>query len=439
MSGAAVERYVADLVLTCDEQLTLHRPGAVDVKRGRIVRVGSPAEAPHPAGPVHSLSGLLMPGLVNIHCHSPMALFRGLGEDLPLAQWLQTQWLREARMTPDDAYWGMTLAAGELLTRGVTTTCEMYVFEDAVAAAVAAAGLRCVLTPGVIEAPGWERLGHWPERLQRIADLQSTIRSELVEIGFGPHSAYTLPSEALAEIGRVARETDALVHIHVAETQADDALVARPPGTSVPAYLADLGLFDGRVLSAHSVWLSDDDLLLYRDLGVGVAHCPQSNAKLGSGVARLSDMLALGIRVGLGTDGPASNNNLDLWEDMRLAASLSRATRLDPAAVSSAQALILATRGAAEAIGRSDIGVLAPGRWADMVLLRMDDPSVVPLVGERDLVSHLVWSAASSLVTDVWVGGVRVVSGGVCTTVDMSAALRQVQTRAERLAAESGV
>lgn len=404
------------------------------MRDGRIVYVGSASSAPNEISNVQRLSGLLMPGLVNVHCHTPMTLLRGIGEDLPLGAWLEAQWLREGRMTPEDAYWGMTLGAAELLTCGVTTTCEMYLFEEAVAAAVTSAGLRCVLTPGVIEAPGWEALGHWSDRVQQISELRSTNDSDLVEIGFGPHSAYTLPPEAISEIGRIARETNALIHIHVAETKAEASLVHRPTGRSVPQHLAELGLFGGRVLSAHSVWLSDDDLRLYQELGVGVAHCPQSNAKLGSGIARLADMLALGIRVGLGTDGPASNNNLDLWEDMRLAASLARATRLDATAVSSTQALLLATRGAAEAIGRNDIGALSPGRWADMILLRMDHPSLVPVIQGRELISHLVWSAASSLVTDVWVGGTQVVREGVCSTVDLPRALWEVQSRAERLA-----
>jgi 5-methylthioadenosine/S-adenosylhomocysteine deaminase len=165
-----------------------------------------------------------------------------------------------------------------------------------------------------------------------------------------------------------------------------------------------------------------------------VAHCPQSNAKLASGIARLPEMLRAGLRVGLGTDGPASNNNLDLWEDMQLAPLLARVRYGDATMVSAREALTLATRGGADALGRDDIGVLQAGRWADMVLVRLDDPAFVPEVDERDLVPHLVWSASSRLVTDVWVAGRRLVEEGGCRSVDVPRARAEVQDRARRLA-----
>jgi 5-methylthioadenosine/S-adenosylhomocysteine deaminase len=197
--------------------------------------------------------------------------------------------------------------------------------------------------------------------------------------------------------------------------------------------LADAGVFDGRVLAAHSIWLSDEDLDVYRSHDVAVAHCPQSNAKLASGVARLVDLLAAGIRVGLGTDGPASNNDLDLWEDMRLAAMLARIRERDAAALPAATALDLATRAAGLSIGRPDLGVLAPGSRADMIAVRLDDPAFVPILDDAQLIEHLVWSASSRLVTDVWVDGMLVVGGGRCLTVDDERARNEVQVRAERL------
>jgi 5-methylthioadenosine/S-adenosylhomocysteine deaminase len=202
--------------------------------------------------------------------------------------------------------------------------------------------------------------------------------------------------------------------------------------------LARAGVLDGRVLAAHSVWLSDADISLYREFDVAVAHCPQSNAKLASGVAPLVALLAAGVRVGLATDGPASNNDLDLWEEVRLAAMLARIRERDPTALPAAAALELATRGAGRALGRPDLGVLEPGARADMVAVRLDDPVFVPLVEDARLIEHLVWSASSRLVSDVWVAGRPVVASGRCLTVDVERARHEVEARARRLQRVAG-
>ena len=375
-----------------------------------------------------------MPGLVNVHCHSPMTLFRGAAEDVPLERFLRdVLWPREARLTPDDAYWGMTLACAELSKNGITTTCEMYFLEDALLEAVAAAGLRCTITPGILDVPGFV---DWERRVQDVAAFHDANagKHDLVETGFAPHSAYALPLDALTEIATAARERDAIVHIHVAETADEGRELEERHGKTVPALLAEHGVLDGRVLAAHSVWLTDDDVRIYREHDVAVAHCPTSNAKLAAGVARVHDLLAAGVTVGLGTDGPASNNDLDLWEELRLAVLLARLKSGEAALLPAAEALALATRCGATALGRDDFGALEPGRWADMVLVQIDAPEFVPLVEDRDLVSHLVWAASRRLVTDVWVGGRRVVEDGACVTVDEERARREVQERAMRLA-----
>jgi 5-methylthioadenosine/S-adenosylhomocysteine deaminase len=330
----------------------------------------------------------------------------------------------------------MTLGAAEMLRLGVTTTVEMYFHDDALAGAVDAAGSRCVVTPAVAVAPGWERFGTWRERVDGIEGLRDRHAGHpRIEVGFGPHSAYALPDEALRAVGEAARRTGAPVHIHLAETEQEGAEVsARHGGASVPRVLADLGLFDAdRVLAAHAVWLSDDDIALLADSGVAVAHCPGSNAKLASGTARVVDLRRAGIPVGLGTDGPASNNDLDLWEEMRLAALLARQRDHDATLLPAADVLHMATAGGAAALGRDDIGMLAPGRWADLVRVDLDDPGFVPIVEETDLVAHTVWSASRAAVRDVWVAGRQVVVDGVCTTVDLAEARRQVQAAAVRI------
>jgi 5-methylthioadenosine/S-adenosylhomocysteine deaminase len=406
-------------VVTCDAEARVFRPGSVTIEDGAITAVGRETEG-------EKLAGLLMPGLVNCHCHSPMTLFRGAAEDRPLMRFLEeVLWPREALLTDEDVYWGMTLAAAESLRNGVTTTCEMYTHEEAILRAVLDAGTRCVLTPGVIELAAWNMT--WERRLADVLAFHDAHagRHDRLELGIAAHAYYTLPPEGLQAIAAAARERDALLHIHVAETEQE---------AEHPARLAELGVFGGRVLAAHSVWLSDGDLRLYREHDVAVAHCPQANAKLASGVARLADMLELALRVGLGTDSAAANNDLDLWEELRLAPLLAKLQTRDAAAVPAPDALALATRKGAEALGRRDLGALEPGRRADMILLRLDDVVFAPIVEERDLISHLVWSASSRLVESVWIEGEQVFAGGRALRVDEERARHEVSQRARRLA-----
>ena len=243
-----------------------------------------------------------------------------------------------------------------------------------------------------------------------------------------------MPPEGLREVAAEAQRRGALFQIHLAETASECEQVLERYGMSAPALLAKEGALDGRVLAAHSVWLDDDDLAIVTEHDVAVAHCPGSNGKLGSGIAPLRDLLGRGVRVGLGTDGPASNDDLHLWDEMRLAAILARATAGDPGAVSTSEALRLATRGGGEALGLP-VGTLEPGRPADVIRLRTDDPRFTPSVSDAELLGHLVWAGAGYLVTDVWVGGARVVEAGRCTRIDEAQARAEVAQRARRLLA----
>jgi 5-methylthioadenosine/S-adenosylhomocysteine deaminase len=433
-------RYRADVVVPCDGVTQVLRPGVVEVVGSVITHVGETASAAGDRS-VHEVevNGALMPGLVNVHCHSPMTLFRGSGENLAVLQWLtEVLWPQEAHLSADDVYWGMTLAAAELLCFGVTTTCENYFFEDALADAVIDAGSRAIVTPGVLRLPGNEAGDSWWKvRIDELVGFQARRHGDhdRIEAGFAPHAPYSVPLPVLADVAEAAREAGALFHIHVAETEDEcDRFLAEHGGTE-PAVLASAGVFDGRVLAAHSVWLTPEDLSIFHDHDVAVAHCPQSNAKLASGIAPLTEFLARGIRVGLGTDGPASNNDLDLWEEMRLAGMLARLRNRDAAALSATAALDLATRGAGLALDRPDLGVLATGAKADMLAIDLDSPAFTPLLHDDQLIEHLVWSASSRLVTDVWVGGEQVVMAGHCLTVDVERARAEVDRRARRLLA----
>jgi 5-methylthioadenosine/S-adenosylhomocysteine deaminase len=436
-------RLTAPVVLPCDEQCTVLRDAVVDVDdAGRLAYVGPSAGAPAASAPVLALTGILMPGLVNVHAHTAMTGLRGMGGDLPLMRWLtEVIWPAESRVDADDVRAGMLVGALEMLGAGITTSVEMYFYSEAVVDAVLAVGSRAVVTPGIIAAPGWDRLGSWQQMLAGIsrwidADGVRFGPGQRIELGYGPHAAYTLPTEALAEAGAAAQQRGALLHIHVAESAGEDTAIREAHG-SVPLLLENLGVLraGARVLAAHAVQLSDTDIAVLSRHRVGVAHCPGSNSKLASGIARLLDLRAAGIAVGLGTDGPASHDDLDLWNDARLAALLARLTSGDAAAVTAAQALLLATRGGAAALGRDDLGTLRPGGWADLVHISADNLAFAAGLDVPDgqLLANLVWAAGARAVRDVWVGGERVIHGGKSTRVDAAEAHAALRTRVTRL------
>lgn len=428
-------RLHAPVVLPCDPSCSVLRDAVVDVVDGRITYVGGAADAPAFDGEVRSLSGILLPGLVNTHAHSPMTVLRGLGSDLPLLRWLQEQmWPNEARMTAADVGTGMLLGAVEMLRHGVTTSAEMYFHGPELVSSVRAAGSRVVFGGAILDVPGmsWRSL---TDEISTWIDADGLVSADgRIELAYGPHSAYTLSAAQLTAVAVEARARGALLMVHVAESPFEDEAQRAEYG-SVPALLKASDVLGGRVLSAHSVHLSDDDIALYASFGVGVAHCPGSNAKLASGIARVPEMLAAGVSVGLGTDGPASNDDLDLFEEARLAGLFARVSKMDATVLGAAQALLMATRGGASALGRTDIGSLEAGRWGDVVHIAADDPAFATGLDAPDaqLLANLVWGSGSRRVTDVWVGGEHVVAGGESTRVDRREAQAGVNAVAARL------
>ncbi|UOY00699.1 amidohydrolase family protein [Blastococcus sp. PRF04-17] len=427
-------RFTARALVIGDRAGTVVPDGVLDVEGGLIRWTGPAAEAPDAGGAERvELPGVLTPGLVNAHSHAPMVLFRGQGEGLPLDRWLrEVMWPREARLTGDDVETAMTAASAEMLGNGVTTSVEMYFHPERIAAAVGVTGARAVIAAPLIPLPGLPPLD---EQLAGAVALATGAPDDgTVEYGIGPHAAYTVPLPVLRAAAEAAREHDLLLHLHVAETATEGAGLFAAHGSSVPALLAAHDVLGGRVLAAHCVHLDDADLDLWQEYDVAVAHCPASNAKLASGVAPLRAMLDRGIRVGMGTDGPASNDGLDLLADVRLAAALARLAGRSATALPAAEAFWLATGGAAEAIGRRDLGVLEAGRRADLVHVDTRDLAFEPVGDPRDLLAHLVWSGGGRHVADVWVGGRQVVRAGRSTAVDVDALRAEVVARAARLA-----
>lgn len=424
------------VVVTGDADGAVIPQGDVLLEDEKIAWVGSGYDGDYD----HRVSAhgqLLMPGLINAHTHSSMTLFRSLSDDQDLMVFLERVWPREIRATPDEAYAGSLLAGIEMLKSGITTYVDMYFFEDMLAQAALDTGIRAVITPGILAVPAWEpMLGNWEQRTANVLAFSGEWegRAGRIHTGLGPHAPYTLPLQALREIAAEARRHDLLVHIHLLETQGErDEFLQRDVGGVIEA-LEQIDFFDGKVLAAHSVWLDDNDIEIYRRHGVGVAHCPQSNAKLGSGIAPIDAMLAAGVQVGLGTDGAATNNNLNLWEEMTMACLLAKVGAHDPKPVTVLQALAMATRMGARAIHRPDLGAIASGMKADLVLLRLDDAAMVPIFEPRTYLSHLVYSAGRELVDSVWVHGTEVVKRGEVLMVDEEEARRAAQRAAIQLA-----
>lgn len=428
---AEAVRYTADVVLEVRSgEVITHHDAAIEVTNGRVSAVGRPDDlGPAPATVTH-LGGMVMPGLVNVHCHAPMTLFRSAGDGLPLDRWLsEAIWPREGAMTPDDVHAGMLLGSTEMLLAGVTTSMEMYLHDEAIVEAVRTTGARLVSTPGILRvihgADLSGRLDYIRELHQRHHDPEQRI-----SIGFGPHSVYELDEDLLRTITAAAADLDAVFHIHLEETQEERARVLERDGRSATQVLDDVGALERTFVGAHGVWLDADDRRLLGQAGANIAHCPNSNLKLGSGFADVRAMLDNGINVAVATDGPASADSLDLWRGIGLAAGIARAVRLDPGALGASDVLLMATASGGRAIGQPDVGTLTIGSRADFCRIDLDQPVFEPSLDDHELLTHLAFTNHGGYVSDVWVDGEPVVVDHAPVNVDLDAVMADVSRRA---------
>ncbi len=423
------------LVVTADATARVIPEGAVAVTAGRLTRIGTAAEIGTEARELIDARGqLLMPGLVNTHCHAGDSLFRGLVEDLPLEPWLQTVWKAEgAILTRETVRLGATLGLAECLLGGVTTVMDMFWHPRETVAAARALGMR-VSTGGIFfDYPGVDHLTHD----RRLAEAESFFTdfagAEDVFPAALPHGAYTVGPDHLRAAKRLAEAHGALFCTHAAETRAEQADIQNRYGASVIRHLDALDLLDDGTVLAHCVWLDDAEIEILARSGATVSHNPVSNLKLASGIARIPDLLAAGVRVTLGTDGAISGNDLDLWMALRLAATLHRGATLRADAVSTAQALRMVTLDAAASLRAADrIGSLEVGKYADMILIDLARPHAAPLF---DPLTHIVFSCAKSDVRHVFVSGRRVVKDGSLTGIDLDDLLAEVTALTPRIAA----
>lgn len=419
---------LADLayLVTADERASVQRDVSVLVTGSTIGAIGPRDEllAGHPHAEVLDARGkLLLPGLVNLHTHLPMTLLRGLAEHVDLQGFLERVWAAEAAvMDPATVRLGATLGAVESLRGGTTTALDMYFHHVAAHEGAAAAGLRHVGGPVFFDGPGPDGLS-WPERIAGLHAWPSElarIGGPQVPVAALPHGTYTNSPEHLAQVAaELATMTgDRLLCTHVSENAAENADVAQRYGTTPTALLAAAGWFDLDlpVVLAHGVQLSDADRSLAARDQVSVAHCPGSNLKLASGALSWTGYREAGVRLGLGTDGCSSSNDLDMWQVMRQAALLASHTAGDPAAVTAAQIVQAATIGGARALGLAGLtGSIEVGKQADLVLLGLDAPHLTPV---HDVHALLVYAAGRGDVTDVLVAGEQVVRDGHSTRID---------------------
>ena len=412
-------------IITVNPDWDIIKDGLICISNGRISRVDSQrdrSDSPLPEAhqAIDAAGSVILPGLVNTHNHMPMTLFRGLADDLPLQEWLESNiFPAEANYINSDSVGiGTRLACAEMIMSGTTTCCDGYFLEDSVAGAVFECGLRAVLGQGVIDypAPGV------PDPVKNIAAAEEFAdkwvqASPLIVPSIFCHSPYTCSTDTLQAAKKAADRRGLIFQIHVAETRQECDLIHTRRGTTPIQYLERIGVLDPNTLLVHGVWMDGSDMEIIADSGAAVAHAPESNMKLASGVAPVPDLIARGIPVGLGTDGCASNNNLDLFETMDITAKLHKVQRLDPTTADAKTALHMATMGGAKAIGMAgEIGSIEAGKCADLIILDAKQPHLIPMYHP---VSQVVYSARGSDVTTVIIDGRIVLRDGRPTAFDL--------------------
>ncbi|MDX2440045.1 MAG: amidohydrolase [Desulfobacterales bacterium] len=417
-------------IITVDPDFDIIKHGIICIKDGRLVRISAKAheqELPDSREVIDAKGGIVLPGLVNTHTHLPMTLFRGLADDLPLNIWLNEHIFpaEKENINPKSVRYGTLLACSEMLLSGTTTCCDGYFLEEIVAEAVNESGIRAILGQGVIDfpAPG-------------VADPSENIKTAVAFVkkwlGVSPniipsifcHSPYTCSTRTLKDAKTAADNKGLLFQIHVSETKQELNQIQSEHRMTPVEYLDSIGILDANTLLAHCVWIDDHDIEIIAKQNAKISHNPESNMKLAAGVAPVPRFLDSGITVGLGTDGCASNNNLDLFQEMDTTAKLHKVISHDPTVMDAKSVIIMATIGGAKAIGLgNEIGSIEVGKQADLIIIDTDKPHLTPLYNP---VSHIVYAASGSDVRDVLVAGEFLVRNRKLLTLDLDETLERV-------------
>ncbi|MHB8124201.1 MAG: amidohydrolase [Desulfitobacteriaceae bacterium] len=414
--------------------------GEIAIEGEYILSVGEKGSAPAGFIPDQILdypNDVILPGLINTHTHAAMTFLRSYADDLPLMPWLETKvWPFEDKMSDQDIYWGTALALCEMIRSGTTTMLDMYISMDKVAEAVLTAGTRAVLSRGLIgNAANEQARARGQKALLENIELIKKYHKQgenRITVMFGPHAPYTCSGEFLQQVKAEADRYDVGIHIHVAETKDEINIIHQQQGVTPVKWLDDIGIFGRHVVAAHCVHLTSEDIEILARKNVCVAHNPESNMKLNSGTAPIPVLQAKGVSVGLGTDGASSNNNLDLFGEMRSAA-LQQKLQVDSTTLPAYKVLEMATIGGARVLGLEDVGRLVPGYKADLISINLDQPHFYP---RFSIPAHLVYSAHAGDVRTVIVNGKIIMEERNLLTLDEKKICYEVETRAKRIAGE---
>ncbi len=427
------------VIITMNDRGDVYPAGAIAIKDDTIVAVGPAADILPRFWPRQKLSydeDIVLPGLINAHTHAAMTCFRGLADDLPLETWLNEHiFPAERHICRDLVYWGTKLAIAEMILSGTTTFCDMYLFADAVAQAAREAGMRAVVGEVLYDFPSTNY--GTPENGLKFTEtlLQTWQDDPLIQVAVQPHAVYTCSPDLLSRCGELAERYDARLIIHLAETRQEVSDCQQHYGATPVAHLHNLGLLNHRLVADHGVVLSQTDQELLAAQGVSVVHCPESNMKLASGVAPVVELLRQGVNVALGTDGCASNNNLDMFQEMDTAAKLHKVHHLDPTVLPAPAVLGLASRGGARALNLNQrVGSLEAGKQADLIVINCDQPHLVPLYNPY---SQLVYAASGADVRTVVIAGQVVMQDRRLLTLDVEVAMARVREYGRRIQANN--
>jgi len=416
------------IILTMSEKMDILRNHLIGIKDGKIIHIGNEEAAYNAGCTIEAGDCLVMPGLVNTHTHLPMVIFRGMADDLPLQDWLNNFiFPAEKRFINKEAvYSGALLAMAEMILSGTTTFCDGYFYEDAVGAAAIKAGMRAVIAQGFLDFPTPDN----PEPAKKSVVAERFINRwhnahPLISPALFCHAPYTCSPQTLIEIKKIARKTGVLYFTHLLENKDESQDIEKRYGRAPVQHLDNLGVLDGKTIAVHCNWLADRDLDILAERGVAVSHNPESSMKLAAGVAPVPALLARRITCGLGTDGCASNNNLDMFGEMNTAAKLHKIAAMDPTVMNAETVVTLATRGGAKTLGMADcIGSIEIGKDADIILLDMNKPHLTPLY---NCYSQIVYAAGGADVKTSIIGGKIVMKDRKLLTIDIDEAMAEVR------------
>lgn len=423
-------------VVLMDDADTVIPEGVVAVDGDSIVAAGPLAEIRERylgRNRIVAPASLIMPGLVNGHTHAAMTCFRGIADDMELMEWLNGYiFPAEARnVNPELVYWGSLLACAEMIRSGTTTFCDMYLFEEEAAQAAKAAGMRCLLGEGLFDFPSPNARTPAEGLACARGLLEKWAGDPLVRFLVAPHALYTCSPPVLREAKALADEFRVPYSVHLLENRAEKDQLRERFGKPALRFLEEIGWLTERLIAFHCVCMEEEDIRLFAKHGCRVVHNPESNMKLASGVAPVAAMIAAGIAVGLGTDGCASNNNLDMFQEMDTAAKLGKVALLDPTAMSARTVLRMATCEGARVLGMGgEVGALLPGKKADIAIIGLDKPHLTPIYNEY---SHLVYAVNAADVDTVLINGRVVMRDRKLLTIDEGEAMRRVAEIAGRV------